>query len=238
MRSKFTALAALAVIAFSSCDKDVSEEYGQLPGTAFVSGSGLTNTSNCKDCVYYPVCSGSVYHYSDTSAASPSGTTSDFTFQYVKDSVIEGKTYQKINGTGQQNAFFNCTSGVSTSLILNGTTSGGSTLPYVKVTALKANEAVGATWSDIINNAGGQPATYTYTIVSKGTARTVAGHAYADVIHVHEQTTIDVPGIGVIPAGQSEYYFAKGTGLIESISFDDFSGTQILHHVLISASIP
>ena len=41
-----------------------------------------------------------------------------------------------------------------------------------------------------------------------------------------------------IPAGQSEYYYAKGIGLIESISFDDFTGTQLLHHVLISATIP
>jgi len=54
---------------------------------------------------------------------------------------------------------------------------------------------------------------------------------------VHEQTTIDLMGT-VIPAGQSEYYFAKGIGLIESLSIDDFTGTQLLHHVLISATIP
>ncbi len=127
--------------------------------------------------------------------------------------------------------------GLSASIILNGTTQGGTTtLPYVKITALKANEPVGASWSDIISNMG-QNGTYTYTIVSKGTPRTVAGITYQDVIHLHEQTTLDFSGT-TIPAGQGQYYFAKGIGLIESVNIDDFSGTQILHHVLISATIP
>ncbi len=240
MRLKITALAALTAVIFSSCDKDLSEEYGQLPDTAGLSSntSGLSNASTCKDCIYYPVCSGSVYHYSDTTAGSTSGTQNNYTLQYVKDTLISGKIYQKMTGAGQQNTYFNCTSGVSTSIVLGGTTQGGATIPYAKITALKANEPVAATWADIISNGSGQDATYTYTIISKGTARTVAGNSYPDVIHVHEQTTIDVPGIGIIPAGQSEYYFARGKGLIESVSIDDFSGTQILHHVLISATIP
>ena len=109
-------------------------------------------------------------------------------------------------------------------------------MPFVKITTLKENAAVGTLWSDTIT-LNGQDAVYTYTIVSKGMPKTVAGITYADVIHVHEQTTIDLSGT-VIPAGKSEYYFARGIGLIESLSIDDFTSTQLLHHVLISATIP
>ena len=109
-------------------------------------------------------------------------------------------------------------------------------MPFVKITILKENAAVGVSWKDTLT-ANGLDAIYTYTIVSKGMPKTVAGTTYTDVIHVHEQTTIDLLGT-VIPAGQSEYYYAKGIGLIESLSIDDFSGTQLLHHVLINAVIP
>jgi hypothetical protein len=247
MKTKITA-ALLAWVFFSSCQKDVSDESYTLSNGVTASGAGgtlpgggtntsTTNQTNCKACNYYPICSGSVYNYSDTSAGSSVGVASNYTLTYVKDTTIENKIYQKIKGAGQQNTYFNCTAGVSTTIVLNGTTTGGTTLPYVKITTLKSNEPVGASYSDIISNAG-QDAVYTYTIVSKGNSRTVAGKTYADVIHVKEQTTIDFLG-NITPAGKSEYYFAKGVGLIESISFDDFNGgAQILHHVLINATIP
>ena len=231
MRFNFSLAIIFIAILFSSCQKDFTVETGLLPG----GGSNNAN-SGCKNCVYYPVCSGSVYKYSDTSAGSSTATAYSYTLTYIKDSLIESKTYKKFTGAGQPNTFFNCTSGVSTAIVLNGSTQGGILLPYVKITTLKENAAVGTSWSDTIT-LNGQDAVYTYTIVSKGTGRTVAGTTYADVIHVHEQTTLDLMGT-VIPAGQSEYYFAKGIGLIESLSIDDFTGTQLLHHVLISASIP
>jgi hypothetical protein len=242
MKTRLTAL-LLAALFFTSCDKDESDESLTLSNGIITNGAGggpnagTNNQSTCKECIYYPVCSGSVYNYSDTSAGSSAGVANNYTLIYVKDTTIENKVYQKMSGAGQQNTFFNCTAGVSTTIVLNGVTQGGTTLPYVKVTALKANEPVGATYTDVINNQG-QDATYTYTIVSKGTPRTVAGRTYADVIHVHEQTTIDFLG-NITPAGYGEYYLARGVGLIESISFDDFSGgTQLLHHVLISSTIP
>jgi hypothetical protein len=242
MKMKLFTLLALGALFLTSCEKDFSEENGTpdgtvIPGGTTGTGGGTgTNFNGCKDCTYYPICSGSVYNYSDTSNGSTTGVSNSFTLTYVKDTTIESKTYRKMTGAGQQNTYFNCIAGVSTTIVLNGVTQGGTTLPYVKITTLKANEPVGASYSDIINNQG-QDATFTYTIVSKGTPRTVAGITYPDVIHVHEQTTIDFLGT-IIPAGQSEYYFAKGIGLIESLSIDDFTGNVLLHHVLISATIP
>ncbi len=231
MRFSFSLAIIFIAIVFSSCQKDFTVETGLLPG-----GGSNSEKNGCKDCIYYPICSGSVYKYSDTSAGSSTATASNYTLTYIKDTLIESKTYKKFTGAGQQNTFFNCTSGVSTAIVLNGSTQGGILLPYVKITTLKENAAVGTLWSDTIT-VNGQDAVYTYNIVSKGITKTVAGVTYADVIHVHEQTTIDLMGT-VIPAGQSEYYFARGIGLIESLSIDDFTGTQLLHHVLISASIP
>lgn len=235
MKMKFPAVFAALVLLFSSCQKDLSEERGTAPDPITAGAGTGSTTSNCKDCLYYPDCSGSVYTFSDTLMGAPGGSTTT-TYTFVKDTVIDGKSYQKI-AAGSQNVYMNCTAGVSTSIIYNGTTIGGSTLAYTKVTPLKANEPVGTVWVDIINNAAGQPTTDTYTIMEKGISRTVSGHTYPDVIHVHSQTTID-PGTGPINAGKSEYYFAKGVGLIESSNFDDFSGTEYLHHVLVSAVIP
>ena len=243
MRSKISVMVAVIAIIFSSCEKDRSEENGQLPGAATNiinpgggSGGGAANNAGCKDCIYYPVCSPSVYKYADTGLGSPTGSVNSYTLTYVKDTALDSKTYKKFSITGQGPTFFNCSAGVSTSIILGGTTQNGNTVSYAKVTVLKENAPVNTSWVDSLTTSG-QTALYTYTIVSKGLPRTVAGINYADVIHVHEQTTINLMGT-TIPAGQSEYYYAKGIGLIESISFDDFTGTQLLHHVLISATIP
>jgi hypothetical protein len=231
-------MVAFVAITLSSCQKDTSEETGQLPGgaTTIITPGGTVNNAGCKDCIYYPICSPSVYKYSDTGLGSPTGTVNTYTLTYVKDTTLESKTYKKFSVTGQGNTYFNCSAGVSTSIVLNGTTLSGTTISYAKVTVLKENAPVNTSWVDTLT-ASGQTALYTYNIVSKGIPRTVAGINYTDVIHVHEQTTVNVAGT-TIPAGQSDYYYAKGIGLIESISFDDFTGTQILRHVLISATIP
>lgn len=246
MKLRFPLFMAIGLILFSSCSKDISEEDGIVPDSITASGSGTggaggtggsggSSVSGCKDCLYYPECSGSVYTFSDTSFTG-SGSSTTYTYQFVKDTMLEGKNYQKMSVNGQI-SYLNCTSGVSSTISINGVSSGGTTIPYAKFTMVKANEAVGASWADVIT-VSGQAIVYTSTIVSKGTPRTVAGHVYPDVIHVHEQTTEDAPGIGTINAGQTDYYYARGTGLIESISIDDFSGMQILHHVLLSATIP
>jgi hypothetical protein len=240
MRMKIYTLLAFMMIWFCSCQKDISEESGVIPdavtGTTGTTGTTGSSTSNCKDCLYYPDCSGSLYHFKDTSFVFPGGGDTTYTYQFIKDTVIESKNYQKISVNGQMD-YFNCTAGVSTTIAINATSAGGTTLPFLKVTNLKANEAVGASWADIIT-VSGQDITYTYTIVSKGSARTVAGITYPDVIHVHEQTTENVAGLGIINAGQTDYYYARGTGLIETLSIDDFSGMQIDHRVLINATIP
>jgi hypothetical protein len=249
----FAALAATALF-FTSCEKDHSEE-NSTPSGVGTNGAGGTGTggtgtggtgtgvgnnlANCKNCAYYPICSGSVYNYRDTTATSPTGANFSYTLTYIKDTIIDNVTYQKISGSGQQNSYFNCTNGVSTGIAINGSTQGGTVIPYVKTTALKANEPVGATWQDVISLSAIQSATYTYTMEAKGISRTVAGITYPDVIHLSQEAETTVTGGGTIQFAHSDYYLARGVGLIETIGYDDLNGgTQILHRILTSSIIP
>ncbi len=249
MMKYFKHIAGLIVagILMVSCQKDLSEENGNLPGggtTNGGTGSGGTGSifSKCKDCIYIPLCDGSVYKYADTSAGLTPGSTTvasvNYTIHFNKDSTINGVIYQKLTAESNNSAFYNCTAGATTVIAYNAVSNNGNTLSYAKTTLLKANEVVGGSWTDQIINPQGLTVTYVYSIVSKGTARTVNNVAYPDVIHVHSQSTFDFPGFGTIPSGQAEYYFAKGVGQIESILTDDFTGTQILHRTLVSAVIP
>jgi hypothetical protein len=233
---KTTLLSVLAAILFLfSCQKDYSEENGSLPSPTTTSGGGTgggtagANLSNCKDCIYYPVCSGSIYKYSDTNSVGAVFNTVN-NLLYVKDTIMEGKTFQKIDGVSSPNTFFNCTAGVTTGITIN---PGG--VPITRTTVLKANEPVGATWSDNVY-VSGQNLVYDYEIVSKGLPKTTAGITYADVIHVEVLVSINISGT-TTPAASADYYYAKGVGLIEAFVYDNLGNVDD-HVVLTSSFIP
>jgi hypothetical protein len=238
---KITLLSALtAILLFTACEKDYSEENGSLPSNTTTAGGGTgsggsgtgggsSNLSNCKDCIYYPVCSGSVYKYSDTTAV---GTVFNSTnnLLYIKDTIMENKTFQKVDGASEPNTFFNCTAGVTTAITIN---PGGA--PITRTTVLKANEPVGATWSENVYVAG-QNLNYNNTIISKGLPRTVAGITYADVIKVKVLVSINILGTNTL-AASADYYYARGVGLIEGYVYDDIGNVDD-HVVLTSSLIP
>ena len=115
---------------------------------------------------------------------------------------------------------------------------------YEEKAQVMRNRLIGArtraTWtqSELANNAAGQPESHYYTIMSKGISRTVSGKTYPDVIYIHERTSLEMPGSGSVPVGRTDYYYAKGIGLVESITKDENSGQKVFHHVLLSANIP
>ncbi len=246
MKINLTLLASI-VILFTSCQKDFTiPDITTPPATGGGNSGGTGNLATCKNCVYIPTCDGSVYKYSDTSSSIPGNPPSinayNYTYRFIADTTIGSVVYEKIKLEGQTTnsfTYYNCTAGVTKNINYNATTSGGSVYSEIKLTALKANEAVGATWTDQIVQSPTQTAIYDYTIVAKGISRTVAGIIYPDVIQVNTVTSASVGGI-TIPAGNSTYYFAKGVGLIEAINYTDFLGTpiQAFHRVLITATIP
>lgn len=199
-----------------------------------------TVTSNCKACNYFPYCDGSSYTYIDTTA---SGVNPPVTqnLTYLSDSIIDGKIFKKFSVTNSAgNTYYNCTGGVSTSIVLNGISIGGITIPVVKLVMLKANSPVGTTWQDTISLAGGTNAIYTSSIAAKGISRTVLGTVFNDVIQVHQEGALLVPGLGTTPFSSGDYYFAKDVGLVENLTLNTTSSpaTLSLHRVLQSYNIP
>jgi hypothetical protein len=209
---------ALGVIvtALFSCDKEISEENGLLPGQNI-------NTSNCKACAYIPWCDHSVYTYSDTVGGS--ATNSVEVISLAGDTTIDGTTYTTTAVTGNGTIYHNCTAGVTNELTSN---------PFgdFKDILLKENEPVGGTWSTV-QNVSGVSTNYEYTVVEKGISRTVAGVVYTDVIHVRRITKTLM-----IPVLSEEIYYARAVGLIENITSDAVGGTQVSHRVLVNYSIP
>lgn len=221
------ALLFLAVI-FTSCQKELNFDDTPGGGTA----------APCKSCSYIPWCNGSKYTYIDTTFGT--GTTSVQILNIVKDTTIDGKVFQKFSNPGAD-GYYNCTSGVSTVIAYSVPSSGG-TVMKIEQTELKANEPVGATWSNSISNGLGQNVDYNFKLVAKGLSKTVLGVNYTDVIQVHLVLSITVPILGSIVVGESDYFYANNIGLIDNINFtaDPFGGppTVTLHRVLQTYSIP
>jgi len=210
----------IVVAAMISCDKETSEENGLLPGQSI-------NTSNCKACAYMPWCDQSVYTYSDTLGSNSSSSVQ--VLSLAGDTTIAGTTYTISNLSGANTIYHSCSGGVTTTI----TPSPGGNLTDIP---LKESENVGGTWVTSQTVAGVQ-SDYTYTIVERGITRTVAGSDYPDVIHVKRETTTILGGTPV-PVLTEEIYYARGVGLIENISKDANTGTQVSHRVLMNYQIP
>jgi hypothetical protein len=233
MKTKF--IAALAATAlFTSCQKDFSEEYGTLALTSTIATS--QNSYDCKACSYSPVCAGSTYTYVDRRGrAASGGAQSTFTLSYISDTTIEGKVYKKMKGANLQTSFFNCTAGISTEIFI---TNFAQADAYVKTTALKANESIGASWVDRATVSPGIDEINTYSIIEKGISRVVENKTYADVIHVRQVVTVSTNGATPVNTAHCDYYMAKGIGLIECATYDDENGGILLQNrSLINATI-
>ena len=236
MKTKFVYLFILSAILFS-CKKELSFENGtgNAGGGGTVGGTG--GTAGCKDCIYIPMCDGSWYTYNDTITGTTQIATD--TLKYAKDTTIGSLTFKKFySSTVQNSTFTNCTNGVTRIITYNAVGASGSTVSAIDLTLLKANLAVNSTWTDIIVNPIGQQVQYIDSIKEKGVSRTVSGINYPDVIHVFVTTGIDIAGIGFIVTNTTDYYYARGVGLIEAIIADPNSGTILQHRTLKNYFIP
>jgi len=199
-----------------------------IPGTP-------ATTNDCKACSYVPLCAGSKFDYYDTTYDIPSITTKNLLSSV--DTVIDNKTYQKIVSTVGP-GYYNCTNGETTAIGYQLVSNNGNTLEKLKSTVLKANAAVGATWSDTVTNSMGQTIIQKFKIKSKGISKAVGTFNFPDIIVVNLETGMDIPGIGFYVAVVSDYYYAKGVGLVEMTSMDPNSGLSFYHSVIKSYSIP
>ncbi len=239
MKSKLiTALAAIAML--TSCQKDFSEEYGTAQTTTITNTNDL-GVNNCKASPYFPVCTGSAYNYTESRGAiapgNELGAPNNYTLQYLGDTTIENKIYQKIKSYGTVVVFYNSTDAVLSQIVLNENVQTNGAIPYYKFTLVKSNEPVGATWRDVLSLPANQTETNDYTIIAKGITRTVFGTTYNDVIHIRQDVRYSLYGNTIYT--HMDKYMAKGIGLIESITYDDLNGGNVFsHRKLVSSIIP
>ena len=214
----------LLIIILASCQKEID----------FVTGNNNNNggnNSNCKACAYLPYCDGASYSYYDTLLGSTATVISD-NLQFLKDTVFSGKTFHKFSTTSSTTAVYtNCTSGVTTVAVLDAAVTGG-TIPKIELRPLQENLPVNGSWSDTIMNGFGQAVIYTHTIKGKGISKSLSGKTFNDVIYVQTDTGIDFPGLGYILTNKSDYYYARGVGLIEALITNE-DGTLVYQHQVI-----
>lgn len=212
-----------ALIALS-CQKELSEEYGTLPTTPTTPTTpgtpGTPANTICFECEYNPICDSTRLVYMDTVFGNASVLT--YVYDVLGDTTIGGVANKKVKELSSgQVAYFSCSNNIVRAFFYAGTTVGGSSITNITQTAVKANEPVGATWKDIINN-NGQMIEYRYTIIAKNTSRQVLDSTYSNVIYVRDTTVSIVPGIGEIPAAIRHAYYAKGIGLVE-VNIEDIA---------------
>jgi hypothetical protein len=241
MKKIITAL-VLSSILFASCQKELDGVING-PTTGGGSGTGGGATGECKECIYLPICDGSVYKYVDTVVSigqPPTITNYNYTLRVLSDTTIDGVTFKKTkneDATLNTISYYNCSNGVSKSINYNAVSTGGTSVTEIRQVLLKANAPVGETWTNSINYSG-QTVVFTNKIFQKGISRTVNGVTYNDVIVVKVDGEVSALGT-VIPFSTGFNYVAKGIGAIESFTeTSGIFGNQYLHRILVSAQIP
>lgn len=214
-----------------------SFNYVPPAGCSFtVTFSEAPTANDCKDCIYYPLCVGSLYSYYDTTSGVASVRDADLISSI--DTVINTKIFKKITFNTDYGYYY-CENGESIAagyhvVLMNGV----NTLEFYKTTILKANGLIGDTWSDSLTSSSGQKARLNYKIEAKGITKKVGTFNFPDLIVVDVATGI-VSNSGVfIPATRTKYYFAKGVGLVEATTISASTGQTIYHSVIKSYHIP
>lgn len=191
--------ALLAIFIFTSCKKDETKKADPLPETAYI----------------YTI-EGSTWNYHEIKKSGPTSVESDYTLtSSAKDTLIGPRKYHVYNYNYGKNQY----------LFL----SGHSYFQYDSIPGLKIifereylrdDAAVGNSWTQNLNApVPGLPTTIpvivTYTIVARGTTRTVNNKSYSNVIHVSTSlSSIGLPSDALTSDIQS--YYAEDYGLIEN----------------------
>ena len=237
VRDSFSTTGTQSIVLKGAGTPVTTGSFNYIPpaGCSFtVTFSEAPTVNTCKDCVYFPLCVGSLYSYYDTSG----GVTSirDESLLSSVDTVINGKIYKKTDFNGFD--YYNCDNGELIAAAYHmALINGVNTLEFYHETLFKANGSVGDTWSDSLTASSGQKVKQNFKIQAKGIAKQVGTFNFADVIVIDVVTGV-VSASGVFtPFANSKYYFAKGVGLVE-ITTVIISNGNTYHSVIKSYYIP
>lgn len=195
----------IAVGTLASCKKEKSREEPVKTGT----------------CDYAPYTTGSLFEYEQVAAGSPD--TVEYTLEVKGDSTVDGKVYRVLeaDGVADDVSLFRCGGGDYIQLAdVSGLT--GTPLGIVQSVYLKDNVGLGSSWNEKfpvdLPVIGSVDVTVTYTIMQRGTSKTVLGKVYKDVIGVRTEISVEP----FLPRTElSTNYYAKGVGLIELDTEED-----------------
>lgn len=171
-------------------------------------------------CSYSPYDIGSSFSYEIVNVATNNSFL--YTIDVKRDTLIKGSRYAVLN-SGSTEQYINCNNGVYSlyepAVILpNYQTAPGNRR------FLYDYKEVGGTWSDtiyIINAGLKQTGLLQYTVLEKGTTKTVLGKVYTDVIGVRQDAALLIEG-KVYPLNPiATYYYSPGAGYIETDNATD-----------------
>ena len=200
MKTKFLIL-ALAVLLFSSCEKDDKDE------------------STTETVTYINTNPGSSWTYHETNSSGITPLNTDYTLvSSSTDSSINGKSYHVYNYSYGGSQYLNIT---GHDYFQYDSIPGGLNQVFDRL-YLKDNASVGTTWKqDLSVTVPGVPlpvpATITNTITEKGISREVNGTTYTNVIHVSTTITSSLIPASALTSAIDSYY-AEKYGLIENTS--------------------
>lgn len=194
---------AVAALSFTACKKEKSAEDPFKGNT----------------CDYAPYSNGALFSYKTVDG---SADTLAFSLTAVGDSVINGETWRVLQDVDDgTEALFRCGNGdYQTYADFSGIP--GAPPDPLRTTYLRESVSLGGSWTETVlvdlPPLGQVNVTLTHTIMQKGTAKTVFGQRFENVIGV--RTEASVPP--VIPS-ETLYtnYFAKGVGLVQSDTPED-----------------
>lgn len=206
-------LLAAAVLAFSACKKEKSEERPYKGNV----------------CDYAPYTNGSSFTFYNISST---GDTTIYTLEGKGDSLLNGQAWAVLQEQiGGDKTLFRCGNGDYEQLADFSFIPGGPADP-VRSIYLRESVNLGGSWTETIlvdlPVIGKVNLTLTNTIMQKGTSKTVLGQRFENVIGV--RTDFSVPPI--LPAETLvTRYYAKGVGMIQADTDQDTA-------VIFSYSIP
>jgi hypothetical protein len=207
-----------SIVAFG-CKKSNTDERTPAPAPGPIGFVWPTGTGP-----YAPYTIGSTFVYE----TGPTPVDS-VTYTVTKDTIIAGLNYRKLQSNKENlrpTHYANYSNNTVTDIIYNYTFQ-GFTLPQLKQTLLKDNQAVNSTWQDILNitvpyNGLNVPVTITLsdTIKQKDYSHTVLAKSYLGSFFVKQNIGIDpfiAQQVGVPANTPINNYLAAEAGLIERI---------------------
>ncbi|RPD40300.1 hypothetical protein [Chitinophaga barathri] len=204
MKRKPLAAFVISLLIFAACKKETSFEEPFKGNT----------------CDYAPYTTGSVFEYEMVDVAT--GDTLDYTLRVEGDTVYNGEDFRKLTDdfTGEY-SLFRCGGG-NYQQLLDVSAIPNAPADPIKTDYLKDNMRLGESWTELLPVTlpviGDVNINIAYTIIQKGTGKTVLGVQFSEVIGVRME--VSVPPI-LPPETLTTNYYAKGVGLIQVDRFED-----------------